>query len=78
LLVSSSSNRWRSTASTSSGTLQAMRCAVSGATIRIVPVFKRHSGNHVHVRTPIMLGVIVLLVFVLSAFCYYRVGTALP
>jgi hypothetical protein len=27
-----------------------------------------------HVRTPIMLGVIALLVIVLSAFCYYRVN----
>jgi hypothetical protein len=28
-----------------------------------------------HVRTPIMIGVIVLMVFLLSAVCYYRVGT---
>src|SRR5687767_14478957 len=41
-----------------------------------VSVFKRHSGDHIHVRTPVMIGVIVLLVFVLSAFCYYRVGTS--
>ena len=27
-----------------------------------------------HVRTPIMLGVVVLLVILLSAFCYYHVG----
>jgi hypothetical protein len=40
-----------------------------------VPVFKRHSPNHVHVRTPIMLGLIVLLVLLLSAVCYYRVYT---
>jgi hypothetical protein len=30
-----------------------------------------------HVRTPIMIGVILLLVVVLSAFCYYRVGAPL-
>jgi hypothetical protein len=27
-----------------------------------------------HVRTPIMIGVIVLLVILLSAVCYYRVS----
>jgi hypothetical protein len=27
-----------------------------------------------HVRTPVMLGVIVLLVILLSAVCYYRVS----
>ena len=31
-----------------------------------------------HVRTPIMLGMIVLLVVVLSAFCYYRVSAPTP
>jgi hypothetical protein len=29
-----------------------------------------------HVRTPVMIGVVVLLVVLLSAFCYYRVGGA--
>jgi hypothetical protein len=28
-----------------------------------------------HVRTPIMLGVILMLVVVLSGFCYYRLGS---
>ena len=27
-----------------------------------------------HVRTPVMLGVVVLLVILLSAVCYYRVS----
>jgi hypothetical protein len=40
-----------------------------------VPVFKHLPPTHTHVRTPIMIGVILLLVVVLSAFCYYRVGT---
>ena len=39
-----------------------------------VSVFKRLPSSHVHVRTPVMLGVIMLLVVVLSGFCYYRVG----
>lgn len=39
-----------------------------------MPVFKRVTPTHVHVRTPIMIGVIFVLVIVLSAFCYYRVG----
>jgi hypothetical protein len=39
-----------------------------------VSVFKRQSGHHMHVRTPIMIGVIALLVVLLSAVCYYRVG----
>jgi hypothetical protein len=30
-----------------------------------------------HVRTPIMLGVILLLVVLLSGFCYYRVSAGL-
>jgi hypothetical protein len=41
----------------------------------IVSVFKRLPSSHVHVRTPIMLGMIVLLVVLLSAFCYYRVSS---
>ena len=28
-----------------------------------------------HVRTPIMIGVVLLLVILLSGFCYYRVGS---
>jgi hypothetical protein len=39
-----------------------------------VSVFKRLPPTHTHVRTPIMLGLILLLVVVLSAVCYYRVG----
>ena len=27
-----------------------------------------------HIRTPVMLGVVVLLVILLSAMCYYRVS----
>jgi hypothetical protein len=30
-----------------------------------------------HVRTPIMLGIILTLVVLISGFCYYRVGTVL-
>lgn len=30
-----------------------------------------------HVRTPIMIGIILVLVIVLSGFCYYRVGSTL-
>jgi hypothetical protein len=37
-------------------------------------VFKRQPGTHMHIRTPVTLGVVVLLVVVLSAFCYYHVG----
>jgi hypothetical protein len=37
-------------------------------------VFKSSGPSHLHVRTPIMLAVILLLVLVGSAFCYYRVG----
>jgi len=40
-----------------------------------VSVFKRVTPHHVHVRTPVMIGVILLLVMLLSAVCYYRVGT---
>jgi hypothetical protein len=39
-----------------------------------VSVFKREPASHVHVRTPIMIGVIGLLVVLLSAVCYYRVS----
>lgn len=46
-----------------------------GGTIRYVSVFKRLPGSHVHVRTPIMLGVILMFVVLLSGFCYYRVGS---
>jgi hypothetical protein len=28
-----------------------------------------------HVRTPIMIGVILVLVVLMSGFCYYRVGS---
>lgn len=55
--------------------------AVSGAptagnaTIWSVGVFKRLGPTHVHVRTPIMIGLIILLVMLGSAVCYYRVGT---
>jgi hypothetical protein len=28
-----------------------------------------------HIRTPIMIGVILLLVVLLSGFCYYRLGS---
>jgi hypothetical protein len=47
---------------------------VFGGTIPFVSVFKRLPGSHMHVRTPIMIGVILMLVVVLSGFCYYRVG----
>jgi hypothetical protein len=40
-----------------------------------MPVFKRLPPTHTHVRTPIMIGVVMLLVVILSAVCYYRVGT---
>jgi hypothetical protein len=43
-----------------------------------VSVFKRSPRTHMHVRTPIAAGVIVLLVVLLSAFCYYRVSSAEP
>jgi hypothetical protein len=39
-----------------------------------VSVFKRLPGSHMHIRTPITIGVILVLVVLLSAFCYYRVG----
>jgi hypothetical protein len=41
-----------------------------------VSVFKRQPASHMHVRAPIMIGMVVLFVVVLSAVCYYRVGTA--
>jgi hypothetical protein len=43
------------------------------ATIPAVSVFKRGTPTHVHIRTPIMILVVGLLVVVLSAVCYYRV-----
>jgi hypothetical protein len=39
-----------------------------------VSVFKRLPTSHMHIRTPVMLGVVVLLVVLLSAVCYYRVS----
>ena len=39
-----------------------------------VPVFKRVTPTHVHVRTSVMVGLIFLLVVLLSAVCYYRVS----
>jgi hypothetical protein len=50
---------------------------ISGAEPRYhrpVSVFKRQPGTHMHIRTPITIGVVVLLVVFLSAFCYYHVG----
>ncbi|HUE88195.1 MAG TPA: hypothetical protein VMO26_19140 [Vicinamibacterales bacterium] len=38
-------------------------------------VFKQLPGSHMHVRTPIMLGVILVLVILMSGFCYYRVAS---
>jgi hypothetical protein len=52
--------------------------AGSGATIRTVSVFKQSPRSHMHVRTPVTIGVIVLLVVLLSSFCYYRVSSAEP
>ena len=37
-------------------------------------VFKRLPTSHMHVRTPVMLGLVGLLVVLLSAVCYYRVN----
>ncbi len=48
------------------------------ATISVVSVLKRLGPRHFHVRTPIMLAIIVLLVLLGSAVCYYRVGTLAP
>lgn len=42
---------------------------------RTVAVFKRLSGSHLHVRTPIMIGLILVLVVLMSGFCYYRGGS---
>ena len=36
-----------------------------------VSVFKRLPGSHMHVRTPIMLGIILVLVVLLSALWWY-------
>ena len=41
---------------------------------RPVSVFKRQPDTHMHIRTPVMIGVVVLLVIVLSTFCYYHIG----
>ena len=41
-----------------------------------VSVFKRVTPTHVHIRTSIMILVVGLLVVLLSAVCYYRVGAA--
>ncbi len=35
-------------------------------------VFKRLPDSQVHVRTPIMIAVVLLLVVLVSGFCYYR------
>ena len=35
-------------------------------------MFKRLPPTHVHIRTPIMIGVIILLVLLLSAAFYYE------
>ena len=37
-------------------------------------VFKWVTPTHVHVRTTVMVGLILLLVVLLSAVCYYRVS----
>ena len=58
----------------SEGHTREARPPAPDATIRDVSVFKRVTPTHVHVRTPVMIGVIFLLVVVLSAVCYYRVG----
>jgi hypothetical protein len=41
-----------------------------------VSVFKRGTPTHVHIRTPIMVLIVGLLVVLMSAVCYYRVGAA--
>jgi len=38
-----------------------------------VSVFKRLGPAHLQVRTPVMIGVIGLLVLLISAVCHYRV-----
>jgi hypothetical protein len=37
-----------------------------------VSVFKESPRTHLHVRTPIAIGLVLVLVIALSAFCYYR------
>ena len=37
-------------------------------------VFKRVTPTHVHIRTSVTVGLILLLVVLLSAVCYYRVN----
>jgi len=51
---------------------------IPNATMRPVSVFKRGSPTHVHIRTPVMIGVVGLLVILLSAVCYYRVSAVCP
>ena len=51
-----------------------LRRSLASATIAGVSVFKRQPTTHMHVRTPVMLGVVVLLVILLSAVCYYQVN----
>ncbi len=46
------------------------------ATIRPVSVFKRGTPTHVHIRTPVVILVVGLLVVLLSAVCYYRVAAS--
>ena len=41
-----------------------------------VSVFKRGTPTHVHIRTSITVLIVGLLVVLLSAVCYYRVGAA--
>jgi len=38
-----------------------------------VSFFKRLGPSHIHVRTPIMIGLVILLVLLISAVCHYRV-----
>lgn len=52
-----------------------MRAGTTGGSIPYVSVFKRLPGSHMHVRTSITLGVILVLVIVLSAFCYYQAAS---
>ncbi len=49
--------------------------SAENATIGLVSVFKRQPASHVHIRVPVMIGVVGLLVVLLSSVCYYRVGT---
>jgi len=41
-----------------------------------VSVFKRSPGSHRHIRTSVTIGLVVLMVVLLSAFCPYRTGPA--